>query len=98
MAVCECGIECRAVGFVGVCDASRVAVTTTDEVHSVVEPEGDAGSDCDGELLERHQGTAKLGRCDLSLVEGNNHGEHSDSNTTYNTTREQHSGVLGSSL
>lgn len=79
-------------------DVVGLALGPTDEVEAVVDPEGDGGTQGDGQLLQGDETTAQLGGCDLGLVEGDHHGEHTDADTTDDPTGKQHLGVLGRAL
>lgn len=65
---------------------------------TVVEPKGNGGADSDGQLLQRDEGATELWGRNLGLVKGDDHGEHADTHTTNDTTREKHTGVLGRTL
>jgi hypothetical protein len=52
------------------------------ESRAVGNPVGDTDSSDDAELFEDEQGTANLGRRDFGDIEGRDHGEHTNANTT----------------
>lgn len=90
----------RAIREVPIClgDSIRLALTPTDEVHAIVQPESNCSTDGDGKLLQRDETTTQLGRRDLGLVERDDHAEHADSETTNDTTGEEVVGLGGGEL
>lgn len=67
-------------------------------MHAIIQPEGDAGPDGDGELLERDERPSQLGWCDLSLIQRDHHAEHADPDAPDDTAGEEHPRVLGAGL
>ena len=70
-------------------ETGRVAMSATYEVKAKVQPEGNGGADGDGELLQRDQRSAQLRRCDLGLIQWDDHREHADAYSTNDASGEE---------
>lgn len=71
---------------IGLGNPVGLALASADEVHTIVQPESNGGTDGNRELLQRDKTTTQLGRRDLSLVKRDDHRKHADTKTTDNTT------------
>ena len=87
-----------AVGEVRVGDTFGVALVAANKLHAVVEPEGNGGTDGDGKLLQGNERSTQLGRSNLSLVKRDDHTEHTNADTTDDTTSKEVGGGLSTSL
>jgi len=65
-----------------------VSPGATDVVGAVVDPETDHDTQGNAQLLKTHKRTSYLGRCDLGVVHGDNHGQGTDTHTGNETATE----------
>ncbi len=61
--------------------------------YSLVNPETDHDTETDGQLLGCDQGTANLGGRDLGVVDGNDHGQATDTHTASKSYRLARAGL-----
>ncbi|KAG9526877.1 sugar transporter, partial [Aureobasidium melanogenum] len=78
--------------------SSRVTVSTTSKVHSVICPECNGSPNSDGELLQRDQRTTKFRGRNLGLVKRNDHGEHPNTDAANDSASKKIGRTLSTSL